>query len=645
MARIMGVKIANMQLDWYMDGTNLRLRLASGLVISPTMHEVVGAEYKGRLEIRGEQIVRRPSDALPSYTFTRYPPEICIEVIPPSENLQEPASVVLFLKIGNRRLPVSEKVLTSDQIIIGNEWFPIAAETTEDITDLLKTAGISTCGEIHLKQYLTLRQKANSKLVFFERPKIETPKMNQISLTDVPEGLKATLYPYQHAGFIWLCKIADEDLGCILGDEMGLGKTLQVIALLLRERQRGRSPSLVIAPATLLENWRRELTRFAPGLSYCIHRGQERTGFPSKLRTFDVVITSYETAVRDISTLLMVKWNTLVMDEAQAIKNPDAQRTTTLKTLSRRISVAVSGTPVQNSLRDLWSLFDFIMPDYLGKLHDFETRYTDKIDNAVSLEPLVTPLILRRLIADVAQDLPELINIPQPIELSDPCAEEYDRIRKEIAVQYGHAASLVALTKLRMFCAHPFVLEGDGDPSLCSTKYSRLLELLDEIFSSNEKVIIFTSFTKMADILLADLSNRYKVPCWVIDGRTAVPDRQQIVDRFTHTISSAALILNPHAAGTGLNITAANHVIHYNLEWNPAVEDQATARAFRRGQTKPVTVHRLFHIDTVEEIIDERMERKRSIAEHAVIGTEGEIDDIADIMRAIELSPIPNEGE
>jgi SNF2 family DNA or RNA helicase len=633
------------QLDWYIDGPHLRLRLPSGLVITPTVHEVVGAEYKGRMEIRGEEIGRRPSDALPEYTFKRYPPDINVEVTPPSENLQYSASVRLLLKDGIHFYPITEKALSADYVFIGPAWFPLDPEIVGNVADLLKISGIVTIGDLNLKQYLSLRRQANSKLIIAERLAIVPLVTNEIPSIAIPKDLKATLYPYQHTGFVWLCRIADEGLGCILGDEMGLGKTLQVIALLLREHEAGRSPSLVIAPATLLENWRREIVRFAPGLSYCIHRGQERTGFPSRLRTFDVVITSYETAVRDISTLLMVKWNSVILDEAQAIKNPDAQRTTILKTLSRRTSVAVSGTPVQNSLRDLWSLVDFIMPDYLGKLHEFETHFSDKIDDAVSLEPLVSPLILRRLVADVAQDLPELINVPQPIELSEASAGEYELLRKEIAAQYGQAASLVALTKLRMFCAHPFVLNGNGDPSLTSTKYSRLLELLDEIFSSNEKAIIFTSFTKMADILVTDLVARYRVPCWVIDGRTPVQNRQPTVDQFTNSITSAVLILNPHAAGTGLNITAANHVIHYNLEWNPAVEDQATARAFRRGQTRPVTVHRLFYVGTVEEVIDERMERKRSIAGHAVIGTEGEIDDIADIMRAIELSPIVNEGD
>jgi SNF2 family DNA or RNA helicase len=181
--------------------------------------------------------------------FVRYPPEIYIEVFPPSEHLKDPASICLFLKIGNRRLPVSGDVLVSDQIITGNEWFPIAMEMTDDINDLLKTAGVFNLGDINLRQYLTLRQLINSKLIFSTRPKVEISSTAQIPMASMPVGPQANLYPYQYSGFAWLCRIADQDLGCILGDEMGLGKTLQIIALLLRERESGRFPSLVIAPA------------------------------------------------------------------------------------------------------------------------------------------------------------------------------------------------------------------------------------------------------------------------------------------------------------------------------------------------------------------------------------------------------------
>jgi SNF2 family DNA or RNA helicase len=542
---------------------------------------------------------------------------------------------------GNRRLNVNIS-LKDDQILVGRDWFPLSTEQMQEIIDVLNTAGITTLGCISLKQYLGILQQQSQLTMVTEAPAAPpaAPLINP-SARQRPPGLSAKLYAYQQTGFEWLSRIADEGLGCILGDEMGLGKTIQIIALLLRETTAGRKPSLVIAPATLLENWRREIVRFAPSLSTCIHLGQERTGFPKMLRLFDIVVTSYETAMRDISILEMIDWNVVVLDEAQAIKTPTAQRTVTIKTLPRRTGVAVSGTPVQNRLRDIWSLIDFAIPGFLGTLNEFEARYADNVGDAATLEPLVTPLILRRHVSDVAGDLPERIDIPQPVELSEESALRYEELRADIAAEYGSAATLVALTRLRMYCTHPFLVDGLGhDPLLSSTKYARLVEILDEIFENGEKVLVFTSYTQMTDILLSDIRRRYAVPCAVIDGRTPVAGRQPIIDRFGQVMTAAALILNPKAAGTGLNITAANHVVHYNLEWNPAVEDQATARAYRRGQIRPVTVHRLFHPGTVEEVIDERTQRKRAIAAGAVVGTEGQEEDLADIVRALQLSPV-----
>lgn len=627
--------------DWHIDSSGLALRLPSGAVIRPTATEVTGAEYKYRQTIRGEAVSRRPSEALSDVRFARYPAEVLIEVTPPAPDLSRPASCRVRLASGSRRLD-AQVSFRDDQILVGQEWFPLSTELLQEVSEVLRVAGITAPGDLSLKQYLALRQQDSRFVTVGEEPVVGgSVSTAGVPSTGPPEGLEATLYAYQQTGVDWLSRIADEGLGCILADEMGLGKTVQVIALLLREAKLRHMPSLVIAPATLLENWRREIARFAPSLSISVHRGQGRTGFPKTIRTFDVVVTSYETAMLDVSILEMIDWNVIVLDEAQSIKTPDAQRTVTLKTLPRRISVAVSGTPVENRLRDLWSLMDFAVPGFLGTLREFEKRYADNVADAAALEPLVTPLILRRLVADVAGELPQRIDIPQPVELSDESAVRYDAIRAQIATEYGTGATLVALTKLRMYCTHPFLIDGrKSDPLSQSTKYARLIEILDEIFANGEKVLIFTSYTEMADILLDDIRSRYAVPCNVIDGRTPVPDRQPTVDRFGQVMTAAALILNPRAAGTGLNITAANHVIHYNLEWNPAVEDQATARAYRRGQTRPVTVHRLFHPGTVEEVIDQRTQRKRAVAAEAVIGTEGQANDLADIMRAMQLSPV-----
>jgi hypothetical protein len=352
--------------DWHVNSSGLVLRLPSGAVIRPTAAEVTGSEYKNRQTIRGEQIPRRPSDALANVRFARYPAEVVIEVTPPSGDLSRSASFCISLMSGSRRIDTQVSLL-HDHILVGNEWFPLSTGLLQEVADVLKAAGIVAPGSLSLKQYLDLRQQ-NSRLVSVnELPAaLTTAATVCLPVERPPESLEARLYPYQQTGFEWLSRIADEGLGCILGDEMGLGKTVQVIALLLREKGLRQMPSLVIAPATLLENWRREIARFAPSLSINIHRGQSRSGFPKILRAFDVVVTSYDTAMRDVSILEMIKWNVIVLDEAQAIKTPDAQRTVTIKTLPRRISVAVSGTPVENRLRDLWSLIDFAVPGFLG---------------------------------------------------------------------------------------------------------------------------------------------------------------------------------------------------------------------------------------------------------------------------------------
>ena len=340
--------------------------------------------------------------------------------------------------------------------------------------------------------------------------------------------------------------------------------------------------------------------------------------------------------------LQMIHWNIVVLDEAQAIKNPLAIRTREIKKIPRRIAIAVTGTPVENHLTDLWSIMDFVCPGLLGEQRGFESRFSDDVTGAHTLEPLTSPFILRRRIKDVAKDLPPRLEIPQPIPLDDLAAARYDELRNEILTEKGSMGyALGLLTRLRMFCTHPFLLSHeDNDPALYSTKYQRLLEIIDEIIAQREKLLIFTSYTEMIAILIKDLPARLGVYVDFIDGEVKVEERQPRVDRFSSLRESAILILNPRAAGTGLNISSANHVVHYNLEWNPAVEDQASARAYRRGQKQPVTIHRLFHANTVEEIIDDRLEQKRRKIESAVVGHEGKGDDLNYIIRALEISPV-----
>ena len=362
------------------------------------------------------------------------------------------------------------------------------------------------------------------------------------------------------------------------------------------------------------------------------------------LAEYDVVVTSYDTIVRDSGMFGMIEWPTVILDEAQNIKNPDATRTKTVKAIRRRSSFAVTGTPVENRLSDLWSITDFVMPGYLGSLRTFQADYGNEVEGAARLEQLVSPIMLRRRVSAVAKDLPQRIDIPQAIELEASEAEIYESIRSDIFSKHGAAATLVSLTKLRMFCAHPSLADSQIRADLRFSKLDRLYELVEEIFAFGEKVIIFTSYTGMADIISRGIEKDHGIFVRTLDGRTPIPDRQDLIDAFSNLSGPAALILNPKAGGSGLNITAANHVIHYNLEWNPALEDQASARAYRRGQELPVTVHRLFVASTVEEVVDDRVSRKRQLSGAAVVGITGETEDYADIVSALQRSPVSSAG-
>lgn len=459
-----------------------------------------------------------------------------------------------------------------------------------------------------------------------------------------PNGLKAQLYPYQSGGAKWLDFMVRQKCGSILGDEMGLGKTLQIITImgLLKERKND-AHFLVVCPVSLLENWRREISNFYPSLSTNIHYGSRRTGDYKELYKYDVIIMSYSCAVTDAGLLTMTNWDLLVIDEAQNIKNPKAKRTKAIKAIECDVPIAVTGTPFENHMTDVWSLVDFIMPNFLGNLYQFEQTFTDNVDSAVALEKLITPLLLRRRVKDVAKDLPERVDIPQPIIMSEEeaCLYEDSRLAEEPHDELK-SMQLSKIQKLRTFCTHPCVYDTDymnEDPISISTKYSRLCEILEEIFASNEKVVIFTSFKRMIDLMCKDIRSRFDVYTNYIDGSVAASERQKIVDEFTSIVGPGALILNPKAAGAGLNITCANHAIHYNLEWNPAVEDQASARVYRRGQNKVVFVHRLYYVDTIEEIINEKIQSKRRLSDTAIIGNNGAVTEQEYLMKALSASP------
>lgn len=464
-------------------------------------------------------------------------------------------------------------------------------------------------------------------------------------------GLSATLFPYQSRGVLWMWETVKHTGGLILADEMGLGKTLQIIALLLMDPPKSDSPALIICPTSLIANWAREFERFAAGLTLMIHRGQSRAGIYRELQRTSVVITTYDTMVNDISIFSSVEWSWLICDEAQAIKNPQSNRRRAIASIPRRRTVPMTGTPVENSLVDLWSLADFAIPGLLGSQLDFEAQYPDCIESAQAVGQLTDPMILKRRVADVAGDLPQRINIDLPLELDDLLTEHYLNVRSETLAKYPTAGALVATLQLQLVCAHPWlrqVSEGDVDGEdstitrttklpLMTSKMERTISLLKESFANKRKVIIFALFNRIGELVREAFPGSPNTYWGSINGSTAQPDRQSIIDDFTNHDGPGCLILNPKAAGAGLNITAATVVIHFTPVWNPALEAQASARAHRRGQTQPVTIYRLFYKNTVEEVMLERSLWKSELANESIPVSSR---DATDIRRALEITPV-----
>ena len=461
-------------------------------------------------------------------------------------------------------------------------------------------------------------------------------------------GLEAELFPYQARGVQWMWDTVSRTGGLILADEMGLGKTLQIIALLMIDPPSSRAPALIVCPTSLIANWVREIARFAPTLGVAVHRGAHRTGVVSGLQTSQVLITTYDTMVNDIAIFSSLEWSWVICDEAQAIKNPHSNRRQVIAAIPRKRAIPMTGTPVENSLVDLWSLTDFAIPGLLGSLSEFEGSFPDSLDSGQQLKRLTDPIILKRRVADVASDLPERIDVDVPLELDDRLIDHYREVRDATMEKYPVAGALVATLQLQLVCAHPWLRNAGeneedaaiftaADMPLVTPKMERVVTLLREAFANGRKVIVFALFNRIGDLLKQACSHMPDTHWGAINGSTPQEDRQTIIDVFAAHEGPACLVLNPKAAGAGLNITAATVVIHFTPVWNPALEAQASARAHRRGQTDPVTVYRLFYLDTVEEVMIDRSAWKNDLANETVPVSTRDADDLK---RALEIMPV-----
>jgi SNF2 family DNA or RNA helicase len=622
---------------FFIDGNGLKLE-TEGSIFVPSAEQIYSSVVEGKT-IWSD--VPPGKGSLPDgLVVSRYPvvPKI---IISSDSHSRIPITYIAYF-LGSKNI-CKQSALSSgvDHFVCDGSWFPIDPNADTELQSLIAEYDLNIGETLGFRKFLELKAAAVESF-----PIINESDSTHINTFDfVPErryspaGIKAKLYGYQLDGWNWLSFLVSENIGCVLADEMGLGKTLQIISLLSDHNGAVLIPTLVVAPGSLLENWCREIKKFSSNITVLKHHGPHRTGDPSELKKYSVILTTYETLVGDSSLFLMVDWELVVLDEAQNIKNPHARRSKAVKELNRKVGIAVTGTPVENTLTDLWSIIDFAEPGYLGSLSEFEAVFENDVDGAEALEPLVSPIMLRRSVAEVATDLPIRINIPQAIELHPEEAAAYESIREKVLEEYGKSASLVELGKLRMFCCHPFLID-ELTFDIPFSKFLRLDEILEEIFLSGRKSIVFCSFTRAADLIRDHVRRKYDVFCQCLDGRLAVNRRQSLIDEFSEVRDGAALVLNPKAGGTGLNITAANHVVHYNLEWNPALEDQASARAHRRGQEHPVTVHRLYAAGTIEEVISERLELKRELSQASVVGVKGKDGDYKDLLRALEISPV-----
>ncbi len=485
-----------------------------------------------------------------------------------------------------------------------------------------------------------------------------------VEALETPAGFVGTLRPYQERGAGWLMFLGSLGLGAVLADDMGLGKTAQLIASLVAEPL--DAPTLVVCPVSVLGNWERELARFAPHLRTVVHHGPGRASggrFADQVADHDVVLTTYSLIARDQSAIGGVAWARLVLDEAQQVKNPGAAQTRAVAGVGARRRIALTGTPVENRLSELWSIMNIVNPGLLGSARAFRKTFSEPIerdqDTAATerLRRVTAPFVLRRLKTDrsIITDLPDKIETTETCPLTKEQATLYQAVVDDLLERAADADGmsrrglvLAGLLRLKQVCNHPALFAADGSGLVGrSGKLTRAEELLEEIVAAGDKVLCFTQFAQWGTLLQPYLAARYAADVHWLHGGVARAARDTMVSRFAETGRSSIFLISLKAGGTGLNLTAASHVIHLDRWWNPAVEDQATDRAFRIGQQRNVQVHKLVSAGTVEERIDAMIAGKRALADR-VVGTgeewltELDTDELRDI---VALRPDASEGE
>ena len=523
-------------------------------------------------------------------------------------------------------------------------WLELDAGSVQSAHEAM--AGLGVEGLVPIPQRLNLAQAAHldeaGLQTFGDTPQAKMLRQSLSAFRGIPsmplpEGIVAELRPYQRAGFDFLCHLSRHQLGGILADDMGLGKTLQALVWLawMRASSGVQKPALVICPASVLHNWQREASRFTPGLKVlALESGAGRHNLRKQIPAFDLIVTNYALLRRDLEALQKFDFRAVILDEAQFIKNPDAQITQSVKQLQAGHRLALTGTPLENRLLDLWSIVDFAQPGYLGSQQQFREKYEPRGENAADEQRIVRrrlsarlrPLLLRRLKQEVAEDLPDRIEQRRDCELGEEQRQLYlaelRRSREQVmgaVTERGLKRStihvLAALTRLRQICCHPELVNNDS----ASGKTGTLFELLEPLLAGNQKVLVFSQFVRMLRILERDCAAR-QIRTHILTGETK--DRRKVTEDFQNDPGACLFLLSLRAAGTGLNLTTASNVVLYDPWWNPAVEAQAIDRSHRIGQLRTVNAFRLIAPGTVEEKIWELQQRKaQTIAD--VLGERG----------------------
>ncbi|MGA3179074.1 MAG: DEAD/DEAH box helicase [Verrucomicrobiota bacterium] len=523
-------------------------------------------------------------------------------------------------------------------------WLELDTQSVQSAHEAMADLGVD--GLIPVPQRLGLAQAAHLEeeglQKFGDSPQARALRQNLaqfrgVPSTPLPEGIQAQLRPYQRTGFDFLCHLSRHQLGGVLADDMGLGKTLQTLVWLqwLRRQTTPAKPALVICPASVLHNWRREAGRFTPGLKVLVlESGPARHNLRHQIPAFDLIVTNYALLRRDLEALQKFSFCAVILDEAQFIKNPDAQITQSVKQLRGDQRLALTGTPLENRLLDLWSIVDFVQPSYLGSQQKFHENYEPRGENAADQQRIarrrlsckLRPLLLRRLKQDVAEDLPDRIEQRRDCELGEAQRKLYlaelRRSREQVlstVAERGLGRStihvLAALTRLRQICCHPKLVNNDAP----SGKTDTLFELMEPLMAGGQKALVFSQFVRMLRILETECAAR-QIKTHILTGETK--NRQQVTEAFQSDPAGGIFLLSLRAASTGLNLTTASNVILYDPWWNPAVEAQAIDRTHRIGQLRTVNAFRLIAPGTVEEKIWELQQRKaQTIAD--VFGEQG----------------------